>query len=143
MVLQFGKLPGFDLVDSDGVVKIEIAALEAAEFEHVCTATEPTAKIRADGADVSSFRATDGEIDVWKRKACDVERMDRDFTRLAFDGLSFAGKLVERLAVEFDGGDHGGRLQLWADESGGRFADLGFRDGGAIRRRNHLARTVF
>ena len=65
MVLQFGKLPGFDLVDGDGVVKIEIAALEAAEFKHVCAATEPTAEIRADGANVSAFRATDGEIDIW------------------------------------------------------------------------------
>ena len=116
MVLQIRELPGLDLVDGDGVVEIETAALEAAEFEHMRAAAELAAEIRADGANVSAFRATDGEIDIWKRDACDVKRMDRDFTRLAFDGLSFAGKLVERLAVELDGGDHGRRLQLRADE---------------------------
>ena len=110
MVLQFGKLPGFDLVDGDGVVEIEIAALEAAEFKHVCAAAKLAAEIRADGPDVSSFRTTNGEIDIRKLNTCDVKRMDRDFTWLAFDGLSFAGELVERLAVEFDGGNHGGRL---------------------------------
>ena len=73
MVLQIRELPSLDLVDGDSIIEIEISALEAAEFEHVCAATEPTAKIRADGANVSAFRATDGEIDIRQSDPRDVE----------------------------------------------------------------------
>ena len=73
MVLQIRELPCLDLVDGDGVIEIEISALEAAEFEHMCAAAEPTSEIRADGTNVSAFRAMDGEIDVRQGDACDVE----------------------------------------------------------------------
>ena len=128
VVLQFGELPGLDLVDGDGVVEIEVAAFDSTEFEHVGAASEATPEIGADGSDVCPFRAMDCEVDIGKFDTCDVERMDSDFTWLAFDGLSFSGEFVERLAVEFDGGDHGGRLQLRPDEGGSGFTDLRFRD---------------
>ena len=143
MVYQFGEFPRLDLVDGDGVVEVEISALDSAQFEHVCATAEPAAEIRTDGANVCSFGAMNSEIHIRQFDASDIKGMDGDFAGLPFDGLSFARQFVQWLAVEFNGGDHGGRLQLRAYESGGGFTYLRFRDGGKIRRCSYLACAVF
>ena len=89
-----------------GGSKIKKAACRSAQRYQVSTATEHTANIIGQGANVCSPGTAYRKGDIGKSKSIDNNGVDGCLPLLALDRLTFSGKFIEWNAVLLDGREH-------------------------------------
>src|SRR6202023_2877969 len=100
---------GGDGVEGVGFGEVEGPDGEAAERAEVRAAAEGGAEVGGEGADVGAGAALDEDRDdrVWAGfELLDVEAIDADGTRSAFDLLAASGQVVEATPTHLQGADH-------------------------------------
>ncbi len=75
---------------------------------------EGLADVVREGADIRALGAFDDEADVGRGEIQQLKPIDMDELGGALDGFALARELVERHALDLDGGHHGGHLHLVA-----------------------------
>lgn len=115
MVFDFFGGGGLEVGGGHSAVDGEFAGAGAAQGGEVGTAAEVLTDVVGVGANVEPLGAVDGKVNLGQGNAGDIVVGDVNGAGIAFYFLTFAGEFVERDAVFFDGGDHGGDLFEVAD----------------------------
>ena len=101
-----------------GLDDIKACGGGAAQGGEVGVSAELFGDVFGEGADVGAFAALHGDGGVRRGKILDGDLADGDVARFALDGDALAGVFVERFAVVFERGKHGGDLAYIARERG-------------------------
>src|SRR2546426_1049651 len=79
-----------------GIVDIELAGAGAAQPRQMRAAADRFADVVAERAHVRAFRAGNAKVNVRQRQTQQSQIVNMNKARLAFDGLAFAGGVVQR-----------------------------------------------
>src|SRR5262249_946127 len=112
-------------LERQGLFDVELSGRDAAQRDEMSAATELAAQIVRERAHIRALGATDAEAGKGLLVIAEAETVDVDEPRLALHLDPAPREFVERDALDLDGRDHGRGLHLIAEETLGRFVELG------------------